>query len=110
MQDLGKAVVLSRTRVSRIVDELVAEGMVRREANPEDRRSAYAAITSEGRARLRRAAPVYLDAIRTHFVAALEPRQLEVLRAAMSALAEYEPTEERGPEEGSLRRRPDRPR
>jgi DNA-binding MarR family transcriptional regulator len=58
MQDLGEAAVLSRTRVSRIVDELVVAGLVRRDPNPDDRRSAFATITGEGRTRLRRAAPV----------------------------------------------------
>jgi DNA-binding MarR family transcriptional regulator len=86
MQDLGEVVVLSRTRVSRIVDELVAEGLVAREANDEDRRSFYAAITGDGRKRLRRAAPVYLQAIREHFVAVLDPQDLAVVGAAMSAL------------------------
>ena len=88
MQDLGEAVVLSRTRVSRIVDDLVAAILVTRDPNPEDRRSAYASITAEGRAQLRKAAPVYLDAIREHFVAALEPGHVVVVAAALSAVAE----------------------
>ncbi len=90
MQDLGEAAVLSRTRVSRIVDELVVAGLVRRDPNPDDRRSAFATITGEGRTRLRRAAPVYLDAIRTHFVAALDPRQIDIVEAAMSAVLHHE--------------------
>ncbi len=90
MQDLGNAVVLSRTRVSRIVDELVEATLVCREPNPDDRRSAYATITSEGRARLRKAAPVYLDAIRSHFVAALDAAQVGAVHAAMSAVLEHE--------------------
>lgn len=90
MQDLGEVVVLSRTRVSRIVDELVAENLVCREPNEEDRRSSYATITSEGRKRLRRAAPVYLDAIRKHFVAALDPQNLPVVGSAMLAVIDHE--------------------
>lgn len=89
MQDLGQAVVLSRTRVSRIVDDLVAAGLVLRQPNPEDRRSSYATITTDGRSQLRKAAPAYLDAIREHFVAALDPRQIEVVEAAMSAVVEH---------------------
>lgn len=91
MQDLGEVAVLSRTRVSRIVDELVAAGLVRRDPNPDDRRSAYATITRKGRTRLRRAAPVYLDAIRRHFVAALDPQQIEIVQAAMSAVLDHDP-------------------
>ncbi len=94
MLELGDAVVLSRTRVSRIVDELVAADLVRRQPNPEDRRSAYAVITDQGRAKLRRAAPVYLAAIRREFVAALDPHQVEVVEAAMSAVVDH-PAQER---------------
>src|SRR3954468_17784095 len=63
MGELGEVAVVSRSRVSRVVDQLVAEGLVSREANPEDRRSAYAAITPAGRDRLRAAAPTYLSGI-----------------------------------------------
>src|SRR5215207_10023610 len=45
MSDLAERVVLSRTRVSRLVDELVARGLISREEHPDDRRSAYAVIT-----------------------------------------------------------------
>ena len=38
MQDLGNEVVLSRSRVSRIVDELERQGFVKREPCPSDRR------------------------------------------------------------------------
>ena len=66
MLDLGDAVVLSRTRVSRIVDELEDAGYVKRVSNPDDRRSAFAELTSAGRNAFRKAAPVYLDGIRRH--------------------------------------------
>src|SRR4051812_7966380 len=49
MSELGMRVTLSRTRVSRLVDELTAAGLVVREANPDDRRSAYAVLTARGR-------------------------------------------------------------
>ena len=45
MSELGERVTLSRTRVSRLVDEMSVAGLVRREANPDDRRSAYAVLT-----------------------------------------------------------------
>jgi DNA-binding MarR family transcriptional regulator len=86
MQELGEAAVLSRSRVSRIVDELVAAGLAERRPNPEDRRSSYAVITAEGRKVFRRAAPAYLAAVREHFVAGLTPEQLTAVRTAMEAL------------------------
>src|SRR4051794_35957418 len=48
MSELGERVTLSRTRVSRLVDELTAAGLVARQANPDDRRSAFAAMTAAG--------------------------------------------------------------
>jgi DNA-binding MarR family transcriptional regulator len=50
MSDLGNRVVLSRTRVSRVVDDLARSGLVARETNPDDKRSAFATITPAGRA------------------------------------------------------------
>jgi len=67
MSQLGAVAVVSRSRVSRVVDELVRAGLVEREPNPEDGRSAYARITPDGRARLRSAAPTYLAGIERHF-------------------------------------------
>jgi len=80
MSELGDAVVLSRTRVSRVVDELAARGYVTRVANPEDRRSAFAVLTNEGAKAFRRAAPVYLDRIRAHLSARLGSRDARELR------------------------------
>ena len=63
MTELGERVTLSRTRVSRLVDEMSAAGLVRRDANPDDRRSAYAVLTTKGRNVFRQAAPTYLAGI-----------------------------------------------
>ena len=76
MTELGERVVLSRTRVSRLVDELVAVGLVARAANPDDGRSSYALLTDEGRRRFSEAAPVYLAAIDREFGNTLRPSEL----------------------------------
>src|SRR6266545_4971679 len=62
MGELGQRVTVSRTRVSRVVDELSRAGLVTRESHPADKRSAYAVLTQAGRNRLRQAAPTYLAA------------------------------------------------
>src|SRR5688572_6162929 len=69
MGQLSERVVLSRTRVSRIVDELVGAGLVAREPNPDDGRSAFATLTSEGRRGFLAAARAYLPAIEREFAA-----------------------------------------
>jgi DNA-binding MarR family transcriptional regulator len=67
MQDLSERVVLSRTRVSRLVDELEREGLVRRRPDPDDGRATIAAITPAGTEAFRATAPVYLAKIEEHF-------------------------------------------
>jgi DNA-binding MarR family transcriptional regulator len=79
MSDLAERVTLSRTRVSRIVDELTAAGFVQRAGHPDDRRSSLAVITSPGRAAFRRAAPIYLAAIEERFADGLSAAQLDDL-------------------------------
>jgi DNA-binding MarR family transcriptional regulator len=67
MQDLGERVVLSRTRVSRVVDELESEGLVRRRPGRGDGRVSIAAITPAGVKAFRATAPIYLAKIDEHF-------------------------------------------
>ncbi|TCK00327.1 MarR family winged helix-turn-helix transcriptional regulator [Nocardia alba] len=83
MSDLSEKVVLSRTRVSRLVAELESNGLLRRDTNPDDGRSALVAITDLGRQRFREAAPRYLDDIERRFGANLEPDELEALAATL---------------------------
>lgn len=83
MGQLGQRAVVSRSRVSRVVDQLAAEGLVVREANPDDKRSAYAAITDAGRKRLRAAAPVYLRGIEKHFRSRMTAHEAQTVTAAL---------------------------
>jgi DNA-binding MarR family transcriptional regulator len=88
MSDLAERVVLSRTRVSRLVDEMVAAGLVGREDNPADGRSAYAALTVEGLARYRQAAPVYLEGIEHEFAGRLTDAELRTIGRALHRVLE----------------------
>ena len=99
MQDLAEAVVLSRTRVSRVVEEMERAGLVQREPNPTDGRSTLVSMTSAGRTTLRAAASVYLRGIDEHFAGHLTPEDLECVRAALEKVvaahqerAPYTPT------------------
>jgi DNA-binding MarR family transcriptional regulator len=78
-----RVVVISRTRLSRVVDELVGAGLVVREPNPADRRSSYARLTEAGRARLRQAAPTYLAGIERRFTAHLSAEEAHTIAAAL---------------------------
>jgi DNA-binding MarR family transcriptional regulator len=83
MQDLAEAVVLSRTRVSRVVDEMEAAGLVLRRPNPADGRSTIVVITRLGRGAFRRAASVYLRGIEAHFSSLISADELRCVRAAL---------------------------
>ena len=83
MTELGRQAVVSRERVSRVVTELEREGLVERRSNPDDGRSAFAAITAEGRRRLRAAAPVYLAAVDQQFLGHLSDEEAAVIAAAL---------------------------
>jgi DNA-binding MarR family transcriptional regulator len=83
MGQLGAVAAVSRTRVSRVVDELVRAGLVSREPNPDDGRSAFAALTPAGRTALRKAAPTYLAAVQREFADHLTAREAEVLAGAL---------------------------
>jgi DNA-binding MarR family transcriptional regulator len=83
MGQLGSVAAVSRTRVSRVVDELVRAGLVARQPNPDDGRSAFAALTPAGRAALRKAAPTYVAAVHREFADHLTAHEGEVLAAAL---------------------------
>jgi DNA-binding MarR family transcriptional regulator len=85
IRELADAVVLSSTGMTRFVDRLEREGLVRREAVPGDRRGAYAVITKEGIALLRRMWPIYAKGISTCFGPAVQ--QGADLRTVLDGIA-----------------------
>ena len=99
MGQLGSVAAVSRTRVSRVVDELLRAGLVAREPNPDDGRSAFAVLTPRGRAVLRKAAPTYVAAVRRDFAAHLTEREAAIMARALGkvlAVAALDPVP-RGP-------------
>jgi DNA-binding MarR family transcriptional regulator len=87
MSELGQRAVLSRTRVSRIVDELAAAGLAERQPDEADGRSSFAVLTLHGKDALRRAWPVYRKAIRRHLGDRLTPQQCRDLAALLNQAA-----------------------
>ncbi|WP_229874397.1 MarR family winged helix-turn-helix transcriptional regulator [Amycolatopsis deserti] len=84
MNDLADRVVLSRTRVSRLVDEMVAAGLVTKIRDEEDRRVVWAAMTDEGASAFRRTAPQYLRGIEEHFSQYLTDEEKRIMTAALT--------------------------
>ena len=76
---------LSLPAISRSVDGLVQRGLVKREEDPQDRRSKLVTATSRGRATYERLTALRLAGIRG-FVADLEPEQKQALADALVPL------------------------
>ncbi len=92
MAELSRAVVLSRSNLTRLVDRLEAAGLLRRAAVPGDRRGAYAVLAAEGAKLRRRMWPVYARSIRDRFarhIDAAESKTLcDVFERLLAALPE----------------------
>jgi DNA-binding MarR family transcriptional regulator len=87
MTELSDRVRLSHSGVTRLVDRLVHDGLVKRTRCESDRRGFFATLTAAGRARLRRAEPVHLRGIREHFGKRLSAAQLSAVAEALEPLA-----------------------
>ena len=83
MRDLADAVLLSRSGLTRLVDRLEREGLLRRVPCPSDARGAFAEITPAGRDKLAEARPTHRAGVRARFLDRLEPAELERLAAAL---------------------------
>ncbi len=88
MTDLAGAVLISRSGLTRLVDRLVAEGLVRRERAEDDARGTFAVMTDEGYARLRAATPTHLRGVASYVVDRMSPDQLSALGDACALIAD----------------------
>ena len=83
MHELARAVVLSRSGLTRLVDRLERAGLLRREPDPADRRGSFAVLTDEGAAMREQMWPVYAQGIAEHFGKHLTEYEIEVLTGAL---------------------------
>jgi DNA-binding MarR family transcriptional regulator len=79
MHDLAASVLLSRSGLTRLADRLEREGLIAREACPDDARGSYAVVTEPGRARLAAARVSHLDGVRRHFLSHLSAEEQDQL-------------------------------
>jgi DNA-binding MarR family transcriptional regulator len=86
VSELSAATLLSVSGVSRLVDRLVREGLVAKEACEEDGRGAEAVLTPMGRGRLRAARASHLADVRRRFLARFSDEDLAELAAFWARL------------------------
>ena len=87
MRQLADQVILSKSGVTRLIDRLVADGLVERSTCLTDGRGAEAVLTPSGLERLRRASSTHLRGIADHFLDVLDPAELDVIDRTMQAVA-----------------------
>jgi len=87
MTDLADRVLLSRSGLTRLVDRLEGDGLIRRESCPSDARGTNAVLTDLGLARLKAAAPVHLRGVREHVIDVLSPEEIATLADALGRIA-----------------------
>ena len=86
MTDLADRVMMSPSGLTRVVDRLAGEGLVRRERFDGDARVMLAQLTDKGRALLRRAARTHLRGIREHFTGQMTQAQLHEVASALETV------------------------
>jgi DNA-binding MarR family transcriptional regulator len=90
MTELAERVLLSRSGLTRLVDRLVRDGLVERQACPSDARGTLAVLTSAGSARLAGAWPTHLRGVLETVVGRLSSDELVTLGALLSRLVDPE--------------------
>jgi DNA-binding MarR family transcriptional regulator len=85
--DLASCVMLSRSRVSRVVDDMVRAGLVAREHNPDDGRSSLVTLTPAGRDLQRAAGPTLLRLLEDNVATPFSDEELELLAGLLERLA-----------------------
>jgi DNA-binding MarR family transcriptional regulator len=83
MQELARSVLLSKSGLTRLVDRMEAAGLVARRTCDADRRGTWVGLTEQGRATLRRAAPIHLRGVGEHFTDRLDEADLAALKTAL---------------------------
>ena len=79
MRDLADSVILSRSGLTRLVDRLEREGLLKRETCASDARGAYAVLTPAGGRKLAAARSTHLGGVHSLFLAHFSEDELDAL-------------------------------
>ena len=87
MTELANRAYLSGSRTTRLVDELIADGLAAKQRSPADGRGFDVTLTEEGLAALQRAYPVHLRSVRTRVLDHVDRSALPCFSTAVVAIA-----------------------
>lgn len=91
MSELADRLLLSRSGATRLIDRLVATGLVERVMCDTDRRGQWASLTESGVGRLRTASPTHLRGVAQHFLDRFSGDELDLLERLLTRLDAPEP-------------------
>ena len=86
MSELADAVHQSRSRLTHTISRMEATQLVKRQSCPTDRRGVWAHLTDQGFRLLQTAAPSHVEAVRRHFVEAMDEQDYLALGRAFAAV------------------------
>lgn len=86
MSGLAGLTMLTRSRITRLVDGLVAAGLTERVACPDDARVSSARLTDSGYTKLREAGCTHAASIRRLFISSYSPDEVQQLAALLARL------------------------
>jgi DNA-binding MarR family transcriptional regulator len=86
MGELAESTALSRSRTSRVVDDLIRRSLVTRRRGEQDGRSALAALTPEGQAALAAAYPGHLARVRSLVLDHITKSEMRTMTQALSRI------------------------
>jgi DNA-binding MarR family transcriptional regulator len=86
MSALAESTMLTRSGITRLVDGLVANGLIERVSCPNDARVSYAHLTDAGYEKLRDAGCTHVGSIRTMFLEHFTPDEIDQLASLLGRL------------------------
>jgi DNA-binding MarR family transcriptional regulator len=86
MSALAERTMLTRSGITRLIDGLVAAGLIERAACSSDARISYAQLTDPGYEKLRNAGCTHVASIRRLFLEHFTPEELDQLASLLSRL------------------------
>jgi DNA-binding MarR family transcriptional regulator len=87
MSALAERTMLTRSGITRLVDGLVAAGLIERLACPKDARVSYAQLTDEGYEKLREASKTHLAGVERRFLAQFTASERKTLAELLGRLS-----------------------
>jgi len=91
MSELAERVLLSRSGLTRLVDRLEREGLVRREVCEDDARGLFTVLTTAGFDRLKGASPVHLRGVSDYAVGRLDEDEAAALAELLGRFLDGKP-------------------